>query len=181
LSITQSLGAKTILQEAHLSEIMDIVIIAAMAANRVIGRENSIPWSIPEDLRFFKQKTNGHALIMGRKTYESLGRPLPGRKNIVISRNRDLHIAGSTVVADLNQAIAQCKDHEKAFIIGGGQIFALGLFVANTIILSILDREVPGDITFPDFSGMGFIEASTERFNITEPFSVVTYQRRPIA
>jgi dihydrofolate reductase len=160
---------------------MDIVIIAAMAANRVIGRENSIPWSIPEDLRFFKQKTFGHALIMGRKTYESLGRPLPGRKNIVISRNRDLRIAECTVVADLPQALALCKDQEKVFIIGGGQIFALGLLVANTIILSILDREVPGDITFPDFSGMGFVETSTERFTITEPFSVITYQRHLIS
>lgn len=160
---------------------IDIIIIAAMAANRVIGRDNSIPWSIPEDLRQFKEKTLGHALIMGRKTFESLGRPLQGRMNIVISRNRELHISGCIVVQDFNQALTLCKDQKKIFIIGGGQIFNLGLSVANTMILTILERDVTGDITFPDFSGMGFIEISRERFNVSEPFSIITYQRCPTA
>jgi dihydrofolate reductase len=155
---------------------MDIIIIAAMSANRVIGRDNSIPWSIPEDLRQFKEKTLGHALIMGRKTYESLGHPLPGRMNVVISRNKDLLIPGCVVVPDFTQALMLCKDHKKTFIIGGGQIFKLGLSVANTMILTLLEREVSGDITFPDFSESDFVEISRDRFNTSEPFSVVTYQ-----
>jgi dihydrofolate reductase len=158
---------------------MEIIIIAAMAANRVIGRANSIPWSIPEDLRQFKETTLGHALIMGRKTYESLGHPLHGRMNIVISRNRELHIPGCMVVPDFTQALALCKDQKKIFIIGGGQIFRLGLSVANTMILTVLERDVIGDITFPDFSDMGFLEISRRQFNMTEPFSIITYQHYP--
>ena len=156
---------------------MDIIIIAAMAANRVIGCNNAIPWSLPEDLRQFKEKTLGHALVMGRKTYESLGRPLHGRTNIIISRNKELHIAGCVVVSDLQQALKLCQGQEKVFIIGGGQIFNLGLTVANTIILTILEREVEGDTLFPDFSERGFVEISTERFTLSEPFSVITYKR----
>ena len=158
---------------------MDIIIIAAMAANGVIGNDNSIPWSLPEDLRQFKKKTLGHALIMGRKTYESLGQPLPGRKNIVVSRNRDLQIPGCMTAPGLHQALELCRDQEKVFIIGGGQIFSLGLAVANTIILTILGREVAGDTTFPDFSGRGFTEMSSERFEGREPFSVITFKRTP--
>ena len=158
---------------------MDIIIIAAMAANRVIGDNNSIPWSLPEDLRQFKEKTLGHALIMGRKTFESLGQPLRGRRNIVISRNKDLQIPGCTTASGLHQALELCRDQEKVFIIGGGQIFSLGLSVADTIILTILEREVAGDTTFPDFSGRGFTETARERFEGSEPFSVITYKRAP--
>ena len=158
---------------------MDIIIIAAMATNRVIGDNNSIPWSLPEDLRQFKKKTLGHALIMGRKTYESLGKPLPGRRNIVVSRNRDLHIPGVMTAPGLDQALGLCRDQEKVFIIGGGQIFSLGLAVADTIILTILEREVAGDTTFPDFSGRGFTEMAREQFKGREPFSVITLKRDP--
>jgi dihydrofolate reductase len=156
---------------------MDIIIIAAMAANRVIGCNNAIPWSLPEDLRQFKEKTLGHALVMGRKTYESLGRPLHGRTNIIISRNKELHIPGCVVVSDLQHALKLCRGQEKVFIIGGGQIFNLGLSIANTIILTILERDVEGDTVFPDFSGRGFIEVSAQRFTTSEPFSVITYKR----
>ncbi len=157
---------------------MDIIIIAAMAANRVIGCHNRIPWSIPEDLRQFKEKTLGHALIMGRKTYESLGRPLGGRENIVISRQAGLDLPGCSVVSDLSQALDLCKDRDKVFIIGGGEIFRLGLSKANTLILSHLKKEYDGDTTFPDFSGLGFVEINREQFSAREPFTVVTYQRR---
>jgi dihydrofolate reductase len=166
----------------HLSKTMDIIIIAAMAANYVIGRDNAIPWSLPDDLRQFKEKTLGHALVMGRKTYESLGHPLQGRMNVVISRNRALHIPGCSVAPDFTQALELCKNHKKTFIIGGGQIFKLGLTVADTLILTLLEREVIGDTTFPDFSNRGFVEISRERYNTSEPFSVITYQllNRPL-
>lgn len=156
---------------------MDIIIIAAMAANRVIGHNNTIPWSLPEDLRHFKEKTLGHALIMGRKTFESLGRPLPGRTNIVISRNRDLRITGCEVVSDLDEALGLCKGREKVFIIGGGQIFTLGIPLADALILTVLDREVEGDIRFPDFSGLGYIETGKVHHDASLPFSVITYKR----
>jgi dihydrofolate reductase len=158
---------------------MDIIIIAAMAANLVIGINNSIPWSLPEDLRQFKKKTLGHALIMGRKTYESLGQPLHGRKNIIISRNKELHIPGCMTAPSLRQALELCRDQSKVFIIGGGQIFTLGLAVADTIILTTLEREVAGDTTFPNFSGRGFVERARERFEGCEPFSVIIYKRTP--
>jgi dihydrofolate reductase len=156
---------------------MDIIIIAAMAANRVIGNKNAIPWSLPEDLRQFKAKTLGHTLIMGRKTFESLGRPLKGRHNIVLSRRPDLQLAGCTVVSDLNQALSLCKDQEKVFIIGGGEIFTLGLAVADTLILTLLEREVEGDTFFPDFSNQGFVETKREYYRENEPFTVITYRR----
>ncbi len=156
---------------------MDIIIIAAMATNRVIGDKNGLPWSLPEDLRQFKAKTLGHTLIMGRKTFESLGRPLKGRHNIVLSRDPDLKIDGCTVIPDFHQALLLCKGQEKVFIIGGGQIFKLGLEVADTLILTLLEREVEGDTLFPDFSGLGFIETQKEHFNEGEPFTTITYKR----
>jgi dihydrofolate reductase len=159
---------------------MNISIIAAMAANRVIGNNNSIPWSLPKDLRQFKEKTLGHTLIVGRKTYESLGQPLPGRRNIVVSRNTDLHIPGCITASSLHQALELCRDQKQVFIIGGGQIFNLGLAVADTIILTILKRTVAGDTTFPDFSGRGFAVMAREQFEGREPFSVITYKREPV-
>lgn len=161
----------------HFQTMGDIIIIAAMAANRVIGRDNRLPWSIPEDLRQFKEKTIGYPLIMGRKTFESLGKPLANRQNIVLSRRPDLHLPGCTVVSSLDQALSLCRNREKIFIIGGGQVFKQGLAVATTLILTILDREVPGDIVFPDFAGLGFVETGREYFTAKEPFTVVTYRR----
>ncbi len=156
---------------------MEIIIIAAMAANRVIGHNNRLPWSLPEDLRLFKEKTLGHALIMGRKTYESLGRPLEGRLNIVLTRHGELTFKGCLVAPTLKQALSLCQGRQKAFIIGGGQIFKLGLTVADTLILTVLERECKGDTIFPDFSNQGFIETKRDHFNTDEPFSVITYRR----
>jgi len=130
----------------------EIILIAAMAANRVIGKDNKIPWHIPGEQRRFKELTMGHALIMGRKTRQAIGRPLPGRRNIVISRNPAFCAEGSEVVHSLEEGLALCPDETKIFIIGGEQIYRLALPLADTMILSILPYAVAGDACFPDFS-----------------------------
>lgn len=127
-------------------------LIVAYASNRVIGRDNTLPWRLPADLAHFKRATMGKPIIMGRKTWDSLGRPLPGRLNIVISRNADYQAAGATVVAGLEQARAACAaaGAEDAFVIGGEAIFALALPLADTIIATEIHQAVSGDTGFPE-------------------------------
>ncbi len=129
---------------------MEIILIAAMAANRVIGRKGKIPWHIPAEQRFFRDTTWGFPLVMGRKTYESIGRPLPGRRNIIISRQTGLVISGCDVTSSLIEAIRLCGMVKKVFIIGGAQIFVEAMPLADTIILSTLQREIDGDVYFPE-------------------------------
>lgn len=161
---------------------MKIILIAVMATNRVIGRDNTIPWHIPEELRFFKRTTMGSPVIMGRLTYESLKGPLPGRQNVVISRNPDYRAPGTDTVTSIEEALAVTKDAEKVFILGGSQIFEKTLAMADNIILSVLDREVEGDIYFPEFSDEDFQQTGHERHEGgTEPFTVYYYRRIPPA
>ncbi|HNL32838.1 MAG TPA: dihydrofolate reductase [Pseudomonadales bacterium] len=132
-----------------------IALIAAMANNRVIGRDNQLPWHIAEDLRFFKRMTLGKPLIMGRNTFESLGRPLPGRPHIVISRNPDYQPAGVERAATLEAAIARATELARAssadeiMVIGGAQVYAAALPYARRIYLTLVDAEVAGDTHFP--------------------------------
>lgn len=132
-----------------------IALIAAMANNRVIGRDNQLPWHIAEDLRFFKRMTLGKPLIMGRNTFESLGRPLPGRPHIVISRNPDYQPAGVERAATLEAAIAratelaQASSADEIMVIGGAQVYAAALPYARRIYLTLVDAEVAGDTHFP--------------------------------
>lgn len=156
---------------------MDIILIAVMATNRVIGRNNTTPWHIPEELSFFKATTMGYPVVMGRKTYESLSGPLPGRKNIVISRNPDYCPDGTENAGSLEQALDLCQGKQQVFILGGEQIFTLALPLATTIILSVLDREVDGDTYFPEFSAAEFEETGRERHDAGEPFTVIMYKR----
>lgn len=157
---------------------MKVILIAVMATNRVIGRDNTIPWHIPEELRFFKRTTMGYPVIMGRLTYESLKGPLPGRQNIVISRNPSYLTAGTDNVTSLEEALKKTREAEKVFILGGSQIFEKALPIADQIILSVLDREVEGDIYFPEFSDDDFQQTAHERNEGgTEPFTVYYYHR----
>src|SRR5690554_6255848 len=128
-----------------------IQIVVAYARNRVIGRDNGLPWRLPADLAHFKRNTLGKPIIMGRKTWESLGRPLPGRLNIVISRNKAYAATGATVVASLQEALACCEaaDAAHACVIGGQAIFAAALPVANTVIATEIHAEIEGDTWFP--------------------------------
>ena len=156
---------------------MDILLIAAMSANRVIGRNGQTPWHIPEELGFFKTTTMGHSLIMGRTTFASLPAALPGRQNIVLSRDPSFSPIGAERAETLGQALELCSRREPVFVIGGTQIFTLALPLAAGIILTVLDREVDGDTFFPEFSRTDFQEISRERHTGTEPFTVITYRR----
>src|SRR5688572_13304485 len=100
-----------------------VSLLVAMALNRVIGKDNSIPWHLPAELKFFKSLTMGHHIVMGRKTYESINRLLPGRTSVIISRNRDFRVPGAIVVDSLRAALAACDNDDEIFIIGGAQIF----------------------------------------------------------
>lgn len=161
---------------------MNVILIAVMATNRVIGRNNTIPWHIPEELRFFKKTTMGFPVVMGRLTFESLKGPLPGRQNIVISRNPEYQSSGTDNVTSLESALKLTRDAEKVFILGGSQIFEKALPSADEIILSVLDREVEGDSYFPDFSDEDFQQTHHERHEEgNEPFTVYYYKRIPPA
>ncbi|MDQ7054475.1 MAG: type 3 dihydrofolate reductase [candidate division KSB1 bacterium] len=139
-------------------------IIVAIARNRVIGRGNRLPWHLPADLRHFKQTTMGHPIIMGRKTYESIGRPLPGRQNIVITRNRDYYAEGCLVVHSLQEALAAVPDAEEVFIIGGASLYREALPLADRIYLTLVDAEVEGDTVFPELDASEWREVQRETF-----------------
>ena len=156
---------------------MKIILIAAMAKNRVIGRDNSIPWHIPGEQQRFKGITMGHTLIMGRKTFESIGRPLPGRKTVIITRNREYRAAGCLVAQNLSAAIALCPTEETVFIAGGGEIYREALPLAESIYLTVLDREVAGDTLFPEFDPQQFGAISKERTEGPEPYTFTVYSR----
>ncbi|MCH1920219.1 type 3 dihydrofolate reductase [Shewanella sp. A3A] len=130
---------------------MHIAMIAAMAHNRVIGKDNQMPWHLPEDLRHFKAMTLGKPIIMGRRTFESIGRPLPGRVNIVISRQTDYHADGITLVSSLNDALLAAGEVEEVVIIGGGQLYREALPLAQRLYITEIDLAVEGDTTFPEW------------------------------
>jgi dihydrofolate reductase len=131
-----------------------LTLVVAHAKNRVIGRDNALPWRLPADLAHFKRTTLGKPIIMGRKTWDSLGRPLPGRLNIVISRNPGLTAPGATVVGSLQQALDACEaaGAREACVIGGEAIFALALPLAATVIATEIDADVEGDTWFAPLS-----------------------------
>ena len=156
---------------------MEIILIAAMASNRVIGRNNTIPWHIPGEQARFKDITMGHPLIMGRRTRQSIGRPLPGRRNIVLTRNKDFRATGGEVVHSLEQGLAACRGAEKIFIIGGEELYRLGLASADTLILTVLEEQVDGDAFFPPFSCPPFRLTQTEKIPPPFPYSIKTYRR----
>lgn len=157
---------------------MQIILIAAMAENRVIGQGKAIPWHIPEELRRFKAMTMGHCLLMGRKTFESIGRPLPGRKTVVISRNPGYRAAGCLVAGSIDAGLALCPEAEKIFIAGGGEIYREALPMADAIYLSTLDRAVAGEVFFPELDSRQFRLLSSERVEGREPYSFRVYVRK---
>jgi dihydrofolate reductase len=129
---------------------MIISIIVAVAENNVIGNNNALIWHIPHDLKRFKAITMGHPVVMGRKTYESMGKPLPGRENIVISRQTGLSIQGCQIFPSLEKALSFLKDKEEIFIIGGGQIYEQALPLTNRIYLTRIHQSFAGDTYFPE-------------------------------
>ncbi|MGF1870883.1 type 3 dihydrofolate reductase [Photobacterium indicum] len=146
---------------------MKISMIAAMAKDRVIGKDNAMPWHLPADFAWFKESTLGKPIVMGRKTFESIGRPLPGRLNIVISRNPAFNAEGITVVADIEAAKCVAGDIEELMIIGGGSIYEACLPNADRLYLTFIDLDVDGDTCFPDW-GEGWIKSHTEHYSADE-------------
>jgi dihydrofolate reductase len=125
-----------------------ISMIVARSRNHVIGRDNQMPWKISADLQFFKRVTMGHPVIMGRKTWESIGRPLPGRRNIVVSRNTELQLAGAEVVNSLDAALATLSEFPRVFVIGGEQLFTQAFPKADRLYITEIDIDVDGGDTF---------------------------------
>ena len=144
---------------------MKISMIAAMAEDRVIGLDNKMPWHLPADLKFFKRVTLGKPVIMGRKTYQSIGRPLPGRKNIVLTRDANLTIEGVECVQTLEQATELLGSVEEVMIIGGATIYEQFLEKADRLYLTFIDLETKGDTYFPDYQQVAqWIEVDRELY-----------------
>ena len=167
---------------------MKLSLIAALAENRVIGRDNTLPWRLPNDLKYFKAVTLGKPVIMGRKTWESLGRPLPGRTNIVITRQAGYAPAGAKVVASLDAAIrlaesvALIDGQDECVVIGGAEIYALVLPRCDRLYLTEVHANVEGDTFFPVFDRAQWHETKRERFSAEGPnpydYSFVVYEKR---
>jgi len=125
-----------------------ISMIVARSRNHVIGKDNQMPWKISADLQFFKRVTMGHPVIMGRKTWESIGRPLPGRRNIVVSRNADLHLLGTEVASSLDDALNRLSESPRVFVIGGEQLFRQSFAKADRLYLTEIDIDIVDGDTF---------------------------------
>ena len=161
---------------------MRVSIIAALASNNVIGRDNQIPWRQSTDLKRLKALTMGHHLIMGRKTYESVGRPLPGRTTIVITRRSDYLPEGVTVAHSLEDALRLAESDSEVFIAGGAEIYKEALHRADRMYLTRVHADVDGDTFFPEFDDVAeWSLVDSEHFDADEknehPFSFLTYER----
>ncbi|GAB6070747.1 type 3 dihydrofolate reductase [Thiomicrorhabdus hydrogeniphila] len=161
---------------------MKIAMIAAMANNRVIGLDNDMPWHLPDDLKFFKSVTTGKPVIMGRKTFESIGsRPLPNRPNFVISRQAGFNAPGASVFSSVDDALAELSNAEEVIIMGGGQLYKEMLVKADTLYLTQIEANIDGDTFFPDWTQMQWKEVAREHHDADErhqyAFDFVTLQR----
>jgi dihydrofolate reductase len=165
-----------------------VALVWAMARNRTIGRNNSLPWHLPEDLKFFKRVTIGKPIIMGRKTWDSIGRPLPGRCNIVISRNTGFKAEGVEAVNSLQQAldlaekISQQSGSDEVCVIGGAEIYAQALMVADRLYLTQVHADIDGDTFFPEFDRSQWQELERQDF-LASPdnpydYSFLTLEKR---
>ncbi len=144
-----------------------ITLVAAMGTNRAIGMNGRMPWHLPAELQHFKQTTLGKAVLMGRKTWQAIGRPLPGRQNIVITRNSDFDAPGADVVGSFSDALAVSKTGE-LMVIGGGQLYALALPLAQRMVLTMIDLEPVADTWFPEWDASKWKLISEQRFKADE-------------
>jgi dihydrofolate reductase len=163
-------------------DVLELEIIAAVAANGIIGADGGMPWRLPEDLKRFRALTTGHAVIMGRRTWESLGRALPDRQNLVVTRDRAFQAAGAEVAGSLEDALARVRLPSPAFCIGGAQLYAAALPRAARLHLTEIDRAFDGDTRFPAFDRTRFVEVARESHRQPGPdgvgYAYVTYGRR---
>ena len=159
-----------------------ISLIVAMAKNRTIGINNTLPWRCPEDLKHFKTLTMGHHMIMGRKTFDSIGKALPGRTTVIVSRNQNLSVEGCIVTHSLQAAIDAGASDDEIFIVGGAELYAQSLPLVNTLYITEIQQNVEGDAHFPAFDQHQWQETSREirSQEIPQPlvYHFVTYQRK---
>jgi dihydrofolate reductase len=152
-----------------------------MSENRVIGRNGGLPWSLPDDLKHFKQLTVDHTVIMGRKTFDEIKRPLDNRRNVVISRNPEFHPHGVTVVPSLKEALALGATESEVFVLGGGEVFRLALPRADRIYLTVIHAQIEGDTYFPEFDATSWALEEEKRHEADTrhayPFTFRTYRR----
>lgn len=153
-----------------------------MAKNRIIGVNNTLPWRCPEDLKHFKALTMGHHMIMGRKTFDSIGKPLPGRTTVVVTRNTDLQIEGCLVAHSLKEAIAVCAGDGEVFIVGGAELYRQATSLADTLYITEIQQDIEGDAYFPEFDMNAWRETSREVRSQETPqplkYHFVTYLRK---
>ena len=155
-------------------------IIVAIANNQVIGINNTLPWHLPEDLKRFRSLTTGHHIIMGRKTYESLGRLLPGRTTVIVTRNKGYQLEGALIAHSLEAAVALCQNDDEVFLIGGAELYQDGLKLADKLYITEVDLTVDGDAFFPEFYSNLWQETTREVHTSVQglPFSYITYMRK---
>jgi dihydrofolate reductase len=160
-----------------------VTIIAAIATNGIIGKDNRMPWHLPEDLKHFKALTMGHAMIMGRKTWESLPGRLPGRPHIVVTRNPDYRAEGATVVGSLAAAIEAAGDTDEVFVIGGAELYAQALKIADCLQLTEIDADFEGDTRFPPYDRLAWNEVFREVHHMPQGsgYAFVTLRRPAFA
>lgn len=158
----------------------NLSVIVAVAKNDVIGVNNTLPWHLPEDLKRFRALTIGHHIIMGRKTYESLGRLLPERTTVIVTRNKNYKIEGALIAHSLAEAVTLCQNDDEAFLIGGAELYLDGLKLANKLYITDVDLYVEGDAFFPEFDFKQWQETSREAHTSTQGlvFSYITYIRK---
>ena len=161
-------------------------LVAAVARGGVIGRDGGIPWRLPEDIAHFKELTTGHAVVMGRRTWDSLSdrfRPLPGRRNVVVTRNVDWSGYGAERAGSVEEALELLRDEGRVFVIGGAEIYAAALPHADELVLTELELDVEGDTFFPEWDRAAFEEASREARVAADGtrFAFVTYRRSDAA
>ena len=156
-----------------------IYLIAAVARNGIIGAKGRLPWHLPEDLKHFRKVTLGHPVIMGRRTWESLGKPLPGRENIVITRKAGYEAPGASVAASLEAAVALCTGEPVAFVIGGAEIYAAALPLADGLVFTEIRRDFEGDTHFPEWDRTAWRVSQKETHTSGEGvrFDFVLYER----
>jgi len=160
---------------------MTTSIIVAIAKNHAIGKDNKLLWYLPNDLKHFKDVTSGHTVIMGRKTFDSVGKPLPRRRNIVVTRQA-ITIEGCEVVNTIEAALALCADEAEVFIVGGAEIYRQALHLTNRIYLTVIDQDFDGDTFFPELNPTEWEETERENFEPDEKnkysYSFITFERR---
>ena len=156
--------------------------IVAASTNNIIGRDNDLPWDIPEDMKFFRETTKGHIVIMGRKTYESMGKPLPKRLNIIITRQKDYKVDGAIVVGSIDEALEESKKHladwpEEVFILGGGEIYKQCLDKTDKIYLTRVHAQIEGHASYPEFDTNTFKETSRRDCEGDPSYSFLVFEK----